>query len=114
MQQLAHGSLDLPVPITNYFAQEADGSAAIAECFTADAVVIDEARTHEGRAAIAAWHAAAAASVGARTMVLHAESEGEHTTVRGRVSGEFPGSPVDLQFHFTCADGLIARLEIGA
>ena len=32
--------------------------------------------------------------------------------VTGRVSGNFPGSPVDLRYVFTLEDGKIARLEI--
>jgi hypothetical protein len=32
--------------------------------------------------------------------------------VTGRVTGDFPGSPVDLQYRFTLEGDKIARLEI--
>ena len=50
-------SLTLPKPIADYFAADAKDGAAVAKCFTADAVVIDERRTHQGRDAIARWKA---------------------------------------------------------
>ena len=37
---------------------------------------------------------------------------GNQTTVTGRVTGDFPGSPVDLQYRFTLESDKIARLEI--
>jgi len=33
--------------------------------------------------------------------------------VTGRVTGDFPGSPVDFQYRFTLDGDKIARLEIG-
>jgi hypothetical protein len=35
-----------------------------------------------------------------------------NVTVIARVTGEFPGSPVDLRYHFTLEGDKIARLEI--
>jgi hypothetical protein len=35
-------------------------------------------------------------------------------TVTARVSGDFPGSPVNLQYRFTLESASIARLEITA
>jgi hypothetical protein len=36
----------------------------------------------------------------------------DKTIVTGRVSGDFPGSPVELRYTFTLAGDKIARLEI--
>ena len=36
----------------------------------------------------------------------------DQTTVTGRVTGDFPGSPVDLQYRFILEGDKIARLEI--
>ena len=35
-------------------------------------------------------------------------------TVTARVTGDFPGSPVELQYRFTLEAALIGRLEITA
>lgn len=112
MQSNATTRQELPAPVAGYFAHETTDPNAVARCFTEDAVVVDERNEHRGRAAIAAWHAAAVASYGMTTEVLAAQSDGPRTTVRARVSGSFPGSPIELQFRFTLAANLIARLEI--
>jgi hypothetical protein len=52
------------------------------------------------------------ASYGMTTEVRATHTDGPRTTVRAEVSGNFPGSPIELQFRFTLADGLIAQLEI--
>ncbi|MBX3234277.1 MAG: nuclear transport factor 2 family protein [Labilithrix sp.] len=108
---LRDGSMQ--TPIASYFAHEATDPQAVARCFTEDAVVVDERQEHRGRAAIAAWNAAAVAKFGITTQVLAIEDEdGAHTTVRAKVSGTFPGSPIELLFRFTLQGALIARLEI--
>lgn len=43
----------LPKPIAAYFAADAGNGAAVADCFTADAVVVDERQTYRGRDTIA-------------------------------------------------------------
>ena len=43
---------------------------------------------------------------------LRVHVSGDQTTVTGRVTGDFPGSPVDLQYRFTLEGDKIARLEI--
>lgn len=112
MQPNLTSTQELAAPIAGYFAHEATDPVAVARCFTEDAVVADERREHRGRAAIAAWNAAAVANYGMKTEVLAAQTDGPCTTVRVKVTGTFPGSPASLQFRFTLADDLIARLEI--
>lgn len=103
---------NLPDPIAAYFAADARGAAAVAECFSPHAVVEDEGRTHEGMAAIQAWKAAASRAfsytVEPRTLTQH----GDFHTVIGRVTGSFPGSPVDLRYRFRLEGGRVASLEI--
>lgn len=103
---------DLPAPIAAYFADETTDPEAVARCFTEDALVVDERHEHRGRAAIAAWNAAASAKYRPTTDVLAATTDAARTTVRARVSGDFPGSPIELRFHFWLVEGLIARLEV--
>lgn len=102
----------LPAPIARYFAHEATDAEALARCFTEDGVVADEHREHRGRAAIAAWNAAAVATYQMASEVVAVAAEPGGTVVRARVRGAFPGSPLELRFRFTLAGDLIRRLEI--
>lgn len=102
----------LPEPIADYFSADATDSAAVAQCFTADAVVIDERETHRGRDAIARWKAAASAKYDYVSDPVAIERRGEDYVVTARLTGNFPGSPVELRYAFTLAGDAIARLEI--
>ena len=102
----------LPAPIAEYFTHETTSPAAVARCFTDDALVVDERQEHRGRAAIEAWNAAAHGRYKLTTELLAAEFDGPRTTVRANVTGNFPGSPIQLRFRFTLEGGLITRLEI--
>ncbi|MCW5790448.1 MAG: nuclear transport factor 2 family protein [Polyangiaceae bacterium] len=102
----------LPTPIAGYFTHEASDPRALAQCFTEDALVIDEREERRGRGAIEAWNRAVTAKIAFTTQVLTVETEGDDTLVRATVSGSFPGSPVELRFRFTLEGDLISRLEI--
>jgi len=102
--------IDLPAPIAAYFAADTIGAEAVAHCFTDSAVVVDERQ--EYRAAIGRWKAEASAKFRYTVERLGARVSGNQTMVTGRVTGDFPGSPVDLQYRFTLEGDKIARLEI--
>jgi ketosteroid isomerase-like protein len=112
MQTSTPPPASLPRSVLDYFVHESTDSEALAECFTTDAVVVDEHREHHGRAAIAAWNAEARAATGFRSEPLGARTEGDSVLVMARVTGSFKGSPVELRFHFTLAGALIRRLEV--
>lgn len=108
---------NLPEPVAGYFARQATEPLTLAQCFTEDALVVDEDREHRGRAAITAWQASLATKFAFTTEVLSAESAStevntSEVTVRARVTGNFPGGTVDLRFLFALDGGLITRLEI--
>ena len=105
-------SIPLPAPIAAYFAADAAGAEAVARCFTDGAIVIDERQEHRGQAAIAAWKADASAKFRYSVEPLGVEAAGDETTVTGRVTGDFPGSPVDLHYRFVLEGDRISRLEI--
>lgn len=105
-------TLSLPVPITAYFAADPRGGDAVAACFTPDGIVRDEAHEYKGHAAIAGWKADASARYRYTVDPLSVLDEGGAVVVTGRVSGNFPGSPVDLRYAFHLQDDLIAVLEI--
>jgi hypothetical protein len=106
-------SIELPAPIATYFAAEnSDDAEALTACFAPDAVVRDEGRRIQGIAAIKAWKREGKAKYQHKIEVIAAtESDGE-TIVRGLVSGNFPGSPIELAFAFLLVGGRIASLEV--
>lgn len=103
---------NLPEPVAAYFAADARGATAVAECFSPHASVKDEGRTHQGIAAIQAWKAAASSAFSYTVEPCTLEHQDGVHTVIGRVTGNFPGSPVDLRYRFRLEGGLVASLEI--
>jgi ketosteroid isomerase-like protein len=114
MQRNANTPIDLPLPIAAYFAADTTDANAVARCFTESAVVIDERREHRGRAAITRWKAEATAKYHYTSEPLAVDVSGPEVTVTARVTGDFPGSPVELQYRFTVEGASLARLEISA
>ena len=106
--------IDLPPPIAAYFAADTSDANAVARCFSESAVVIDERREHRGRPAITRWKAEATAKYHYTSEPLTVDASGPDVTVTARVTGDFPGSPVELQYRFTLEGASIARLEITA
>jgi len=104
--------LSLPKPIADYFAADATDGTAVARCFTADAVVIDEKQTHRGREAIARWKTEASAKYDYDSEPVAVDDRHDRIIVTAHLTGNFPGSPVDLRYAFTLAGNQIARLEI--
>ena len=107
-------TLDLPKPIVAYFAADKEGAEAVAQCFTEDAVVRDEGRTYRGRAAVRTWKAEVAAKYHYTIEHLALAQQNGAQVVTSRLTGNFPGSPVDLRFCFTLQGEKIASLEINA
>jgi len=103
----------LPEPIAAYFAAE-HKPEALAHCFTAHAILKDDGHTHTGIDAIKAFMAEASARYSATSVPFAIEREDAFQLVRAHVSGNFPGSPIDLSYRFRLERGLIASLEITA
>lgn len=103
----------LPVAIADYFEADRTGNAAaVANCFTADAVIRDEGHTYTGREAIQGWKAGSGAKFSYTVEPFAIAGDGNHTVVTSHVVGDFPGSPVDLRYLFTLTDDGISGLEI--
>ena len=107
-------TLNLPEPIAAYFSADRQNPNALARCFTAQATVKDEGRTHTGLDAIQAWKAAASTQYAYTTEPFALDQDHGHHIVSSRVTGNFPGSPVNLRYRFRLERGLIASLEIAA
>ena len=104
--------MNLPEPIAAYFDTDTRDVEAIARCFTTDAVVKDEGHTHTGLAAIRRWKAEGSTKYTYTSEPFAAEQRDGVTVVTSRLTGNFPGSPVDLRFFFRLERGKIASLEI--
>jgi SnoaL-like protein len=103
----------LPAPIAIYItAENRDDTEALAQCFAENAVVRDEGKTIEGLAAIKQWKAEAKKKY-QHTMepLASAEKDGK-TIVTNRLTGNFPGSPIELEFVFALDGNKIVSLEI--
>ena len=103
---------DLPGPIAAYFAADKEGGEAVARCFTEDAVVKDEGRTYRGHAAIRQWKEDASARYQYTCEPFACEQRDGNVVVTSRLTGTFPGSPVNLRFFFALQGDKIASLEI--
>ena len=104
--------LNLPEPVAAYFNADQRDGEAVARCFTDRAVVKDEGQRHSGHAAIKAWKTAASRKYSYTSEPFAQEQKEGRTIVKTRLTGNFPGSPVDLQFIFRLERGKIAHLEI--
>jgi ketosteroid isomerase-like protein len=104
---------NLPAPIAIYVAAENRGDTeALAQCFAEDAVVQDEGKTIEGLAAIKQWKAETKKKYQHTIQPLTSVQKDGKTIVTNRLTGNFPGSPIELEFVFTLDGNKIASLEI--
>ena len=84
----------------------------MAQCFTEDAVVRDEGETIEGLAAIKQWKAETRKKYQHTIKPLASAQKDGKTIVTNRLTGNFPGNPVELEFVFELDGDKIASLEI--
>ncbi|WP_322515144.1 nuclear transport factor 2 family protein [Rhodopseudomonas palustris] len=104
--------LDLPPPIAAYLAAHGRRSDGIADLFVQDAVVKDEGHSYLGVAAISRWLTESSAKYDFTVQPIAGETADGATIVTCRVTGNFPGSPVDLRYRFRVDGDKIASLEI--
>ena len=106
-------SVDLPAPIAIYIAAENRGDTeALAKCFAGNAIVRDEGQTIEGLAAIKQWKAETKKKYQHTIEPLAVAQKDDKTIVTNRLTGNFPGSPIELEFVFMLDGDKIASLEI--
>ena len=105
--------LNLPAPVVAYIAAEnGDDVTVPARCFAENAVVQDEGRTMKGLAAIQRWKTETKQKYHYTVESLAAVQKDDKTVVTARLTGDFPGSPVELQFVFGLEGVRISSLEI--
>jgi hypothetical protein len=104
---------NLPTPIAIYIDAENRGDTeALAQCFAEDAVVRDEGKTIEGLADIKRWKAETKKKYQHTIEPLASAQKDGRIIVTNRLTGNFPGSPIDLEFVFTLDGNKIASLDI--
>ncbi len=103
----------LPAAVSRYLeaANRFDALVA-ADCFTANAAVHDESQDRVGRDAIHAWVEETSRKYRPVFTVMHAAVHGDDVSLSVAVSGQFPGSPVTLDYRLCLRDGKIATLTI--
>jgi hypothetical protein len=84
----------------------------MAQCFAEDAVVRDEGKTIKGLDAIKQWKVETKKKYQHSIEPLASVQKDGKTIVTNRLTGNFPGSPIVLQFIFTLQGSKIASLEI--
>jgi hypothetical protein len=105
-------TLALPQPIAAYFTADAVDGGNVSQCFTDNAVVKDEGHTYHGRAAIHQWKADVSKKYQYTCEPLTCAQNNGKVVVTCRLTGNFPGSPVDLRFFFGLEGDKVASLEV--
>ena len=106
-------SIQLPDPIEHYIRIENSGALeAVPDCFTADAIVHDEGQIFEGVAAIKNWMATTKEKYGHTVAPLELAERDGQSVLKAKLTGNFPGSPITVNFSFMMAGGKIRSLEI--
>jgi hypothetical protein len=106
-------SLYLPPPVDLYVKFENSGEVeAQAGCFSLKATVRDEHRTYEGLVAIKEWKAETKKKYGHTIHPLEITDRDGKTVLKAELIGNFPGSPVTVEFSFVLENGKIVFLDI--
>lgn len=106
-------TLAMPDAVRAFLARGNDAEAPpLSQCCTEDAEVHDEGGVHVGHDAIADWMRGARSKYDFMAEPLSADGDGEAFTVRARVTGRFPGSPIELGYVFRMAGDRISRVRI--
>jgi len=104
---------NLPTPIALYITAENSGDTEVfSQCFAENAVVRDEAQTIQGLGAIKQWKTETRKKYQHTIEPLSSVQKDGKTIVTNRLTGNFPGSPIELEFVFTLDSDKIASLEI--
>ena len=106
-------SIPLPPAIDLYVRIENSSDLeALSGCFASNATIRDEGHTHQGLAAIREWMADTKKKYHHIIAPLEVGKRDGRTVLKAKLAGNFPGSPVTLEFSFVLEEGKIVSLEI--
>lgn len=106
--------MNIPTLLKTYFAASNNEEVEKqVECFKENASVIDENETYLGATEIKKWIINSHTKYKFNSKIIDVKDSGQNITVTATVSGNFPGSLVNLKYDFIILDEKIQRLEIG-
>jgi hypothetical protein len=106
-------SIPLPPPIDLYVRIENSSDLeALSGCFASNATIRDEGHTHQALAAIREWMADTKKKYHHTIAPLEVGNRDGRTVLKAKLAGNFPGSPVTLEFSFVLEEGKIVSLQI--
>lgn len=106
-------NIKLP-PLLDKFVQakNAYDRTAFVACFSEQAVVLDEGKEIRGTTAIQNWIEASNEKYQDTLTVTKLVDHNHETVLTALVAGNFEGSPVSLDFHFSIKEDKIDKLRI--
>lgn len=105
--------IQLTAPLDKYFdISNGIDSARVYDCFTQSATVHDEGGTYQGLAAIKSWLQETRKKYQFNSKPISIAKKGHQEIVVAEVSGNFPGSPIQLNYVFVLHGGKVQSLEI--
>ena len=105
--------LNLPPVVVEYLsAERARDADRLSLCFAENGVVHDEGRDRRGRDGIRQWKEEVDAKYRYDAEPVAASVADDTVTLRTRLTGNFPGSPIEVNQIFRLDRGKIISLEI--
>ncbi|REK77851.1 nuclear transport factor 2 family protein [Paenibacillus paeoniae] len=106
-------AIPLPQPIAAFYhASDVRDKELLTDCFTDEAIVHDEGKEYFGSAAISEHIIQVNTEAKVSTDITNCEEKNDQIIVTAMLSGEFKGSPLPLDFHFTLDGRKIKKLNI--
>lgn len=106
-------AIPLPQPIAAYYhASDVYDGDLLAACFTEDAALVDEGKEYHGPGAVSGHILKANRDARVMTDITNCIEKKGEIVVTATISGDFDGSPIPLDFHFTLNNGKIKALNI--
>jgi ketosteroid isomerase-like protein len=105
--------MDLPIILKDLLkAQENFDSLSYSACFSDDAIVFDEGKTHNGKDEIKRWNEKTNEEYKTKLEAIDIFNEDQITILTTKVSGTFDGSPIVLKYNFEIVNDKISALKI--
>ena len=106
-------ALNVPDVVAEYLeAERMKDARRLSLCFAENGIVHDEGKERCGRDEIRAWKEEVDAKYRYVSEPFAASANGNTLTVRARLTGDFPGSPVEVNHVFALKGGKIVSLDI--
>lgn len=103
----------LSQPIANFYhASEIYDEELLSSCFAEDAILVDEGEDYRGSGTISGHIMKANRDANVKTEITNCVERNGEIIVTATISGNFEGSPIPLDFHFTLNQEKIKKLYI--